>query len=89
MKSTAYLEQRYTYLKQLCDDFAAKKTNATAMYLGRVRALNAHAGEEIPFCALVREFGLTQFESDVPFVRGSLFSIHYIFYQNCLSDALE
>ncbi|MBO4350113.1 MAG: ATP-binding protein [Proteobacteria bacterium] len=68
MKSTAYLEQRYTYLKQLCDDFAAKKTNATAMYLGRIRALNAHANDNIPFCALVRDFGLTQFESDVLFI---------------------
>ena len=67
MKNAEYLEKRYQYLCDLCDDYVAGKSEATATWRGRTRALDARAGTEIPFVAMAREFELTQFEADVVF----------------------
>ena len=67
MKSTAYLEARYECLKQLCEDTAHKKADATARYLAAVADLDAQADDSVPFLQMVREFGLNRFEADVVF----------------------
>ena len=67
MESTAYLEARYECLKQLCEDTAHKKADATARYLAAVADLDAQADDSVPFLQMVREFGLNRFEADVVF----------------------
>ena len=67
MKNAEYLEKRYQYLCELCDDVLAGKSEAVATWRGRTRALDARAGTVIPFVAMAREFELTQFEMDVIF----------------------
>lgn len=67
MKNAEYLEKRYQYLCDLCDDVMAHKSEAAAVWRGRTRALDSRAGCEIPFISMTREFDLTPFESDVIF----------------------
>ncbi len=70
-KNADYLEKRLLLLRRLCRDAAKNHDDAVAAYLGDAAALdaeNAPFAEQIPFPALIQNFGLNPFEANVLFL---------------------